>query len=148
MRLYRLTLNYNAEMDFYSFDIANGAEIRTSYANAAIEYMRRTAPEKYHDFLVPKTEVGCVRRVMDTEYLSCLNRSNVELVYEDSIDSFVEDGVRTTSGRLVRADAAILANGFEVQKPLVSLNIFGENGISVPEHVSGSCLRCDGLAQT
>ncbi|KAL9084931.1 MAG: hypothetical protein Q9159_004975 [Coniocarpon cinnabarinum] len=134
MRLYRLTQNYYAEMDFYSFDIVNGAGLRALYAKVGVDYMRRTAPEKYHDFLAPKTEVGCVRRVMDTDYFSSLNRDNVELVHADPVEEFVEGGVRTTSGRMVKADAVILANGFEVQKPLVSLNIFGEQGVSVAEH--------------
>ena len=139
MRLYRLTQNYHAELDFYSFDTVKGANLRATYAKVASDYMQRMAPEKYHDFLTPKTEVGCIRRVMDTDYLACLNRSNVELVYDDPIDSFVEDGVRTRSGRLVKADAVALANGFEVQKPLVSLNIYGEEGVSVADHVSRSC---------
>ena len=140
MRLYRLTQNYYAELDFYSFDTVKGASIRNLYAQVAGDYRRRTAPEKYHDFLTPKTEVGCVRRVMDTDYLACLNRSNVELVHDDPVHSFAEDGVRTTSGRLVRADAVVLANGFEVQKPLASLNIYGEGGVTVTDHVSTSCL--------
>lgn len=141
MRFYRLTQNYYAELDFYSFPTVKGANIRSSYAKFANDYMRRIAPAKYHDFLTPGTEVGCVRRVMDTDYFDCLNRSNVELVYDDPIDSFVKDGVRTRSGRLVRADAVILANGFEVQKPLVSLNLYGEGGVSVADHVRSSYPR-------
>lgn len=136
MRLYRLSLNYQAEMDFYTFPTVEGAPIRSQYAKFASDYIRATAPAKHHDFLVPKSEVGCVRRVMDTDYLQCLNRDNVELVYDDPVESFVENGVRTSSGRFVRADAVIMANGFEVQKPLVSLNIYGEKGVSVAEHVS------------
>jgi hypothetical protein len=38
----------------------------------------------------------------------------------------------------VKADAIILANGFQVQKPLLTLNLHGEGGISVAEHVSGT----------
>ncbi len=73
---------------------------------------------------------------MDTDYLECLTRDNVELIYEDPIEEIVEDGVRTKSGRMIRADAIILANGFQVERPLVSLNLYGEGGISVAEHVS------------
>ena len=136
MKLYRLKQNYYAELDFYSFDIVSGAEIRKLYADFALSYMRRTAPEKYHEFLTPKTEVGCVRRVLDTDYLPALNREHVELIGDDGVESFVEDGVRTASGRTVKADAVIMANGFKVQKPLASLNIYGENGVSVSDHVS------------
>ncbi|KAI1312688.1 putative monooxygenase [Xylaria venustula] len=134
MRAYRSIQNYYAECDFLSFDILAGAGLRKMYADYQGAYIRRVAPEKYHDFLVPKTEVGCKRRVMDTGYLECLNRCNVELIYDDPIEEIVEHGVRTRSGNIVKADAIILANGFQVEKPLVSLNLYGEGGISVAEH--------------
>ncbi|KAI0905325.1 putative monooxygenase [Ustulina deusta] len=134
MRIYRSVQNYYAEYDFLSFDLSAGAAIRKLYADYQGAYIRRVSPEKYHEFLVPKTEVGCKRRVMDTDYLECLTRDNVELIYEDPIEEIVEDGVCTKSGRMIRADAIILANGFQVERPLVSLNLYGEGGISVAEH--------------
>ncbi|KAI8630068.1 putative monooxygenase [Xylariaceae sp. FL1651] len=134
MRAYRGLHNYYAELDFLSFDTVGGMGIRKMYADYQGAYIRKISPAKYHDFLVPKTEVGCKRRVMDTDYLECLNRDNVELVYTDPIEEIVENGVRTKTGRFVKADAIILANGFQVEKPLVSLNLYGEGGISVAEH--------------
>ncbi|KAI0869668.1 putative monooxygenase [Hypoxylon argillaceum] len=134
MRAYRSLHNYYSEYDFLSFDTVAGAGLRKMYADYQGAYMRRLSPEKYHEFILPKTEVGCKRRVMDTDYLECLSRDNVELVYKDPIEEIVEDGVRTESGRVIRADAIILANGFQVEKPLVSLNLYGEGGVSVAEH--------------
>ncbi|KAI6777650.1 Glucose-methanol-choline oxidoreductase [Emericellopsis cladophorae] len=134
MRLYRFMHNYYAEMDFKSFPTLSGAAIREMYATYQGAYIRRVSPEKYHGFLVPKSEVGCKRRVMDSEYLESLGRDNVELVYDDPIEEIVEDGVRTNSGRLVEADAIVLANGFQVQKPLLTLNLHGRGGVSVAEH--------------
>ena len=58
-------------------DIA-GAGLRKLYADYQGAYIRRVSPEKYRNFLVPDSEVGCKRRVMDTDYLECLNRDNVE----------------------------------------------------------------------
>jgi cation diffusion facilitator CzcD-associated flavoprotein CzcO len=138
MRVYRAMENYYAELDFLSFPTVSGAGIRKMYSDTQGAYIRRISPTKYHDFLIPKTEVGCKRRVMDTDYLECLSRDNVELVYKDSIHEIVENGVLTKSGRFVKADAIILANGFQVQKPLLTLNLHGEGGISVAEHVSGT----------
>ncbi|KAJ4177691.1 hypothetical protein NW755_013691 [Fusarium falciforme] len=92
------------------------------------------APAKYHEFLVPKTEVGCKRRVNDTDYLVCLHRDNVDLVYDDPIEAIETTGVRTKSGRLVNADAIILAHGFETQTPLFPMKIFGKDGLTVNEH--------------
>ncbi|KAI0508443.1 putative monooxygenase [Xylaria bambusicola] len=134
MRIYRGIHNYYAEYDFQSFDIITGAGIRKMYADYQGAYIRRVSPEKYQKFLVPDIEVGCKRRVMDTDYLECLNRDNVELIYEDSIEEIVDNGVRTKSGRTIKADGIILANGFQVEKPLVSLNLYGEDGVSVAEH--------------
>ena len=136
MRAYRAVQNYYAELDFYSFGTESGAEIRKMYADYQGAYIKRTAPAKYHDFLIPKTEVGCKRRVMDSDYLDSLHRDNVELLYQDPVREIVENGVLTESGKLVPADAIIMANGFQVQKPLLSLNLFGEGGVSVAEHVS------------
>ncbi|KAI1176173.1 putative monooxygenase [Nemania sp. FL0916] len=134
MRAYRAMWNYYAEVDFLSFPTIEGAGMRKMYADYQGAYIRRISPTKYHEFLVPKTEVGCKRRVMDTDYLDCLNRDNVELIHSDPIDKIVEHGVRTKSGRFVKADAIILANGFQVLKPLLTLNLIGEGGISVAEH--------------
>lgn len=136
MRAYRAIQNYYAELDFYSFPTETGAGIRKMYADTQGAYIRQASPAKYHDFLIPKTEVGCKRRVMDSDYLQSLHRDNVELMYDDPIREIVEHGVLTKSGRFVPADAIVLANGFQVQKPLLSLNLFGKGGVSVAEHVS------------
>lgn len=141
MRAYRLVQNYNTEWDFQSFPIDTGVAIRKMYADYEGWYIRKTSPEKYHEFLVPKTEVGCKRRVMDSDYLECLHRDNVELVYDDPIEEVVENGVRTRSGRVVRADAIVLANGFQVLGPLMSLDLRGEGGVSISEHVSCYVIR-------
>ncbi|KAI0201628.1 putative monooxygenase [Astrocystis sublimbata] len=136
MRVSRAMQIFYAEMDFRSFPIMSGAPIRKMYAQYVGNYMRETAPANYHQFLIPKTEIGCKRRVMDTGYLECLHRGNVELVYKDPIEEIVEEGVRTKSGRLIRADAIVLASGFQVEKPLLTLNLRGEGGVTVEEHWS------------
>ncbi|KAF5539378.1 monooxygenase [Fusarium napiforme] len=134
MRLYRAWLYYLKERDFAGFKVAKGLRIRNQWAKDTTNYIRKTAPAKYLDFLVPKTEVGCKRRVNDTDYLACLHRDNVELVYDDPIQKIEAKGVRTSSRRLVTADAIVLAHGFETQKPLFPMEIFGKNGVSINEH--------------
>ncbi|KAI1128371.1 putative monooxygenase [Nemania abortiva] len=134
MRGYRALQNFYTEMDFQAFPIESGEPVRKMYARFHEGYIRRAAPEKYVDFLLPKTAIGCKRRVMDTHYLECLHRDNVELVYDDPIEEVTENGVRTESGRDVHADAIILANGFEVLDILSNLNIHGEGGLSIADH--------------
>lgn len=144
MRSYRFLQNYYAEWDFKSFPTESGAPIRKMYADYQGGYIQRISPAKYHEFLLPKIEVGCKRRVMDTDYLECLHRDNVELVYKDPVEEIVENGVRTKSGRFVKADAIVLANGFQVLKPLLTLNLRGEGGVTVADHVSETLtIRCE-----
>lgn len=73
---------------------------------------------------------------MDTGYLECLWHDNMELVPDDPIEEIVEDGVRTKSGRIVKADAIIRATGFATSKLLFPMEIIGENGVSLHDHVS------------
>lgn len=135
MRLYRWYQYYLMESEFAAFDIDKGEKIRAAQVQERIEYMKRTAPTKYHEALIPKTEIGCKRKVLDTDYFSCLHNENMELVYADPIQEIIEDGVRTGSGREVKADAIILATGFQTQRFLYPIEIRGEKGLSLSEHV-------------
>lgn len=141
MRIYRAKLYWNQERDFAGYDIETGAEIRRGWSMGAAEYIRTNAPAHYRDFLVPKTEIGCKRRVNDTGYLACLHRNNVNLIYDDPVEAIVSNGVRTRAGKIVHADAIVLAQGFETQRPFGSLQIFGEGGVSIHDHVSKPALR-------
>jgi cation diffusion facilitator CzcD-associated flavoprotein CzcO len=136
IRVYRAWLYYRKERDFAGFHVTNGLKTRDSWKKETVEYIRKTAPDRYLDFLIPKTEIGCKRRVNDTDYLACLHRDNVELLYNDPIQGIESKGVRTKSGKLVAADAIVLAHGFETQTPLFPMKIYGKDGISINEHVS------------
>lgn len=136
MRMYRAKLYWEKERDFKGFDIETGAEIRSGWSKEAADYIRANAPAKYRDFLVPKTEIGCKRRVNDTNYLATLHKDNVDLIYDDPIEEIIATGVRTKSGKTIAADAIVLAHGFETQKPFGSLEIFGERSTSIQDHVS------------
>ncbi|KAJ3960522.1 hypothetical protein N0V92_002846 [Colletotrichum tropicale] len=136
MRAYRAMLYWEKEKGFQGFDTASGAEIRKGWAEEAAAYIRANSPAKYRDFLVPKTEIGCKRRVNDTGYLASLHRANVDLIYDDPITEITKDGVRTSSGRNVSADAIVLATGFETQKVLSPMEIYGKDGVSINEHIN------------
>lgn len=134
MRAYRFKLYADMEKDFAGFDIETGAKIRQGLKEENERYVKRMAPERYRDALIPKHEIGCKRKVMDTDYLASLHRQNVELVHDDPVDHITSSGVVTKSGREVRADAIVLATGFEVFRMLFPLEIIGENGVSLNEH--------------
>ncbi|KAK0724593.1 hypothetical protein B0H67DRAFT_568259 [Lasiosphaeris hirsuta] len=65
--------------------------------------MRNAAPEKYHDILVPKFELGCKRRTFDSGYLESLHLPNITLTNEPAVE-VLENGVRMRSGEVVEAD--------------------------------------------
>ncbi|KAL2209751.1 FAD/NAD(P)-binding domain-containing protein [Sarocladium strictum] len=145
MRAYRAKLYWEKERDFRGFDLITGKDTRRKWTAETIDYIRKNSPSKYHDFLVPKSEIGCKRRVNDTDYLLSLHRPNVELVYDDPAAEITEDGVRTESGRFVPADAIVLANGFETQKFLFPMEIRGRDGADlyhhgVPSSYLGTCV--------
>jgi cation diffusion facilitator CzcD-associated flavoprotein CzcO len=136
MRLYRFKHYFDMERDYAGFNIESGRPIRQSLAQENEEYVKRMAPQKYWDALIPKTEIGCKRKVLDTEYLKSLWRENVELVSDDPVERIVEEGVVTRSGREVRADAVVLAIGFATQQMLCPMEIVGREGVGLNDHVS------------
>jgi cation diffusion facilitator CzcD-associated flavoprotein CzcO len=136
MRLYRFKHYFDMERDYAGFNIESGRPIRQSLAQENEEYVKRMAPQKYWDALIPKTEIGCKRKVLDTEYLKSLWRENVELVSDDPVERISEDGVVTRSGRQVRADAVVLAIGFATQQMLCPMEIVGREGVGLNDHVS------------
>ncbi|EKG20965.1 hypothetical protein MPH_01722 [Macrophomina phaseolina MS6] len=134
MRAYRWSLFLALEAGFASFAIENGRAAREKATREQTAYIRANAPAKYADSLVPTTVLGCKRKVMDTGYLACLHKPNVELLQNDPIARIEEDGVVTRAGRTVRADAIVLANGFRTQQPLFPMEIVGEGGESLEAH--------------
>ncbi|KAL5340332.1 hypothetical protein BJX70DRAFT_396840 [Aspergillus crustosus] len=138
MRLFRSAIFTFMETYFTTFKRIAGKKTREKRRKTQTAYLKRTAPEKYHDVLIPKVELGCKRRVMDTGYFACLHRENMELVHADPIKAITTTGVRTSSGREVHADAIVLATGFKAAQPLFPLEIKGEDGISMTDHWDNS----------
>ena len=134
MRAYRLKMYADMEKDFAGFDVESGAKIRQGLKEENEQYVKRMAPEKYWDALILKHEIGCKRKVMDTDYLSTLHRDNVELVHDDPVQAITEHGVRTKGGREVQADAIVLATGFEVFRMLFPMKIVGQDNVSLNEY--------------
>lgn len=133
MRLYRLKLYADMEKDFASMETEGGAQIRQGLIKENERYVKRMAPEKYWDALIPKHEIGCKRKVMDTGYLECLHRPNIELIADDPVTELTTRGVKTQSGRELHADAIVLATGFQVFRMLFPMEIHGQNNLSLQQ---------------
>ncbi|KAH8657711.1 putative monooxygenase [Xylariales sp. PMI_506] len=134
MRLLRAKIYAELEAEWTMFETATGGGERKKLGEASRAYIRKNAPPKYVDALIPKFEVGCKRRVFDTDYLKCLHRENVELVSDDSVERITKSGVVFKSGKEIEVDAIILATGFVTTTLLSPLEIVGRNGVSINEH--------------
>jgi cation diffusion facilitator CzcD-associated flavoprotein CzcO len=144
MRFYRFKHYYDMERDYAGFNIESGRPIRQFLAQENEAYVKKVAPRKYWDALIPRTEIGCKRKVLDTDYLKSLWQDNVELISDDPVEKITKDGVVTKSGREVTADAIVLAIGFATQQMLCPMEILGRDGLSLNDYVS-ACLRTLGI---
>lgn len=120
----------NTWRGFYMTDAA--AKLREGRRKSAETYMRSSAPEKYHDLLIPDFEIGCKRRIFDSGYLSSLHAQNLTLT-DARILEIVPGGVRTTEG-VIEADVIVLANGFATNRFLGDVEVIGRGGETIAEH--------------
>lgn len=125
-----------AENELRSFYMTGaGARFRVRREAQVASYMRRTAPEKYHDLLVPDFEIGCKRRIFDPGYLQALHKHNITLT-DDPIAEVLPGAVRTRSGATTETDVIILANGYVTNKFLPGIQVFGRDGVTLDDHWS------------
>lgn len=138
MKLLRAKIFAEFESDWPMFDTKTGSLARQKLAKISEAYIRQNAPPEYVEALVPKFEIGCKRRVFDTDYLKCLHQSNVELIHGDQVERLTQTSALFKSGRELKIDAVVLATGFETTALLSHLKIVGRNGISLQDHVKDS----------
>lgn len=136
MLLQRFIVFNASERAFRGFYMTEaGAKYRAKRRAQIEQYMRSTAPEKYHDLLIPDFEIGCKRRIFDPGYLASLHSENLTLTDEPVLE-IVPEGVRTAQG-VIEADAIVLANGFVTGDHFFGgAEIVGRNGETVGQHWS------------
>ncbi|KAK4184195.1 hypothetical protein QBC35DRAFT_506414 [Podospora australis] len=132
--LQRYVVYFLAEADWAGFSLTpSAAKFREKRRKMAVAYIKATAPEKYHDLLIPEFEIGCKRRIFDSGYLAALHDERLELTTEKAVE-IQPTGVKMEGGRVVEADVIILANGFQTNKYLGGLEVVGRNGERLEEH--------------
>lgn len=132
-RLLRFIVFAAAESSLQGFPLTEAASrYRAGQKKVAEEYMRSTAPAKYHDLLIPEFEIGCKRRIFDSGYLKSLHAENLTLTNEKALE-IVPEGVRTAMG-LIEADVIILANGYHTNEFVAGVNVIGRGGETIPSH--------------
>lgn len=133
-RLYRFYLwkGTDALHGLYTSESKQSALDREVATATALDYMTQTAPEKYHDVLIPKFPLGCKRRIFDPGYLECLHNPNVHLTSEPIV-SINEKGIQTEKDTY-EVDAIVVSTGFKIQEFLSPIEVRGASGKSLNEH--------------
>lgn len=132
LALLRFIIFCLAEADFPAYP-ESGREVRRKKQMVAEGYMKKTAPERYWDLLIPEFEYGTKRRIFDSGYLEALHRENLRLTDEKAVE-VLKNGVRLESGEVVEADVLVLANGFETNQILQGTEVVGREGKTMTEH--------------
>lgn len=115
------------------YNTRDGIRYREKMTVAAREYMQRTAPERYHDILIPDFEVGCKRRIFDSGYLRSLHAENLELT-NAPVAEIVAEGVKFADGRVVEADVIVMCNGFKMEDFMYPMEVIGVAGETAKQH--------------
>lgn len=133
LRAFRYLIAGGTEVAYFHFKRGPISDyFRARLEKALINYMKRTAPEKYHERLTPNYPLGCKRVVADPDYLISLNRPNVDLEW-DPIAEITSNGIKTKSGKENQFDVICFATGFDIEGSL-ALDVKGINGQSLQEY--------------
>ena len=113
-----------------------GKIFRWWWTRASIAHAKKLAPKKYWSTLIPskkELQYGCKRRVLDDQYLPCLNRENVRLE-TSKITAIDEHTVHTADGRKLEADVIVMANGFQTDRAGFPMKVYGRGNTEITEH--------------
>ncbi|KAH9238349.1 hypothetical protein K456DRAFT_1758791 [Colletotrichum gloeosporioides 23] len=133
MTIQRLLMFAWAEDSFRGFYMTDAGTRYRKRVQARVEkYMRATAPEKYHDKIIPDFELGCKRRVFDSGYLESLHSENMTLM-DDPVLEIVPEGIRTKNG-MIEADVIVMCNGFVTNNAVGGLKVIGRGGETIDQH--------------
>ncbi|KAI8295000.1 Baeyer-Villiger monooxygenase [Colletotrichum sp. SAR11_240] len=133
MTIQRLLMFAWAEDSFRGFYMTDaGTRYRKRVPARVEKYMRATAPEKYHDKIIPDFELGCKRRVFDSGYLQSLHSENMTLM-DDPVLEIVPEGIRTKDG-IIEADVIVMCNGFVTNNAVGGLKVIGRGGETIDQH--------------
>lgn len=130
------------ESYFALFDTVSGAAGRRKILKVSSDYIRRTAPAKFHDKLEYDFEFGQKRRIIDFPGMTAaLHDPKFDLLLPDSIASAKGRTVVTETGKEVPAHIIITATGFKVADYLFPLKVFNSEGESLVDRWKGNGVK-------
>ncbi|TCD67924.1 hypothetical protein EIP91_011788 [Steccherinum ochraceum] len=104
---------------------------RESLMEAIRKYIRETAPEEYHDKLMPDYPFGCKRFIVDSGHLAALYRPNNDANF-NGIAEVTENGIVTKKDERLDFDVIIEATGYIVDK--YHIKIRGSDGTTIQDY--------------
>ena len=130
-RLHRLIIFYYLETRVYP--IITRGDYRAKRMEEAKRYIKvMTRGRKVREAMVPDYEMGCKRILISDDFFDALNSDTVELVPQP-IEEMTETGIISADGKERSFDAIVYATGFDMQGHLFSIDITGENGITLKQ---------------
>lgn len=122
---------------------------REKKATQLTGYLKSLVPKEYHEILTPDYEVGCKRRIVDTDWFRSLQHPKIDLttlpltkIHAKSVTlgpgrnyppMSKTDSKVPTDEKEVPADVIIFANGYEAGEWLHPLDVTGKGGKSLYE---------------
>lgn len=145
--LLRGTISIGAETDWFTLfgDSDWCKSNRQEVQNEALQRMKKIVPARYHDMLTPNFDIGCKRRIYESEWYKGFNDDRIKLTTQKLV-SVGEDSVTLAAGGqfpdreddpsgqtevTLHADVIVLANGFDTTKWLHPMHVVGKHGRSL-----------------
>ncbi|KAH0563133.1 hypothetical protein GP486_002302 [Trichoglossum hirsutum] len=142
-RLYRWYIAVGLDLKMLTFRrTSTGSRQRRKTEDSIKQYMVSTAPEKYHETLIPRYEFGQKRPVMDHGWLESMKSEKFELISGEDKDICGITNVGgeggeagtvllTKNDRRIPVDVLVLATGFKTQELLMPIQVRGEDGLAL-----------------
>lgn len=91
--------------------------------------------QEFADKVIPNYPPYGKRMLLDNGWFRTVTRDDVTLVdnQEDGIDHITENAIHTRSGEVHEVDVIVTATGYNVQRMLSTMSIYGRNGVSIRE---------------
>ncbi|KAG5417595.1 hypothetical protein I9W82_005231 [Candida metapsilosis] len=91
--------------------------IRWINTKTSVSYMKKHAPKKYWDLVIPDYKIGCKRLIFDYQYVPALNDPRISLT-NVGIKRVVEDGIILENDEFVKADIIVACTGYDVKQSM------------------------------
>lgn len=126
-RLNREWIFWTNELRIFAFN-TQGSLLGRAVERLCLRHLRRQVPDPdLRARLVPDYPIGCKRVLVSNDWYPALSRPHVD-VETTPIGRVVEEGIITTDGRLVEADALVLGTGFHSTDFLAPMQVTGRDG--------------------